>query len=165
MLWPWPGSLGQTHNHRCCKISLYRTAKMKTMNKWRLIVHHANSLGNHCASWMACRAFILECYQKWDHLGYWEAIFCLNSVLFYIIIVSVHAFFHTFWLLKIILKCRLYCIQNDRLWNTVLTKQSVNYSEYVGMRYLPRRVSKSLSKPNRQYLALLGGYLRPTNSD
>ena len=100
MLWPWPGSLGQTHNHRCCKISLYRTAKMKTMNKWRLIVHHANSLGNHCASWMACRAFILGFYQKWDHLGYWEAIFCVNSVLFYIMIVSVHAFFNTLRILN-----------------------------------------------------------------
>ena len=28
----------------------------------------------------------------------------------------------------------------------------------------PRHVTNSLTKPNRQYLALLGGYLRPTNS-
>jgi hypothetical protein len=66
---------------------------------------------------------------------------------------------------KNILKCRLHCIQNNRLCNTVPTKQSVNKPEYVRSRYPLRRVSNSLAKPNRQYLALLGAYLGPTYSD
>ena len=35
----------------------------------------------------------------------------------------------------------------------------------MGLIYPPRRVINSLTKQNSQYLALLGGYLRPTNSE
>jgi hypothetical protein len=36
---------------------------------------------------------------------------------------------------------------------------------FGSQRFHPRHVSNSLTKPNRQYLALLGGYLSPMYSD
>ena len=66
---------------------------------------------------------------------------------------------------KNLLRYRLYCIQKNRHCNTGPTQQSVSQSKYMGLRYLPRHVPNSLTKPNRQYLELIGGYLSPTNSD
>ena len=40
---------------------------------------------------------------------------------------------------KNILEYRVYCIQNDRLGHTVPTKQTVNWSEFRGPRYHPKR--------------------------
>ena len=38
--------------------------------------------------------------------------------------------------------------------NTVSLQKSIHWSETVGLRYPPRCVTKNLTKPNRQYLAL-----------
>ena len=65
-------------------------------------------------------------------------------------------------------KCRqiwVYCIQNDRLGHTVSTKQTVNWSEFVGLRYPTKRAWISLTKPNRQISARFVWYLSPMNSD
>ena len=44
-------------------------------------------------------------------------------------------------------------------------QQSINKSEFVRLRYPPRRETSSLPKPNCQYLVLLRGYPSPTNLD
>ena len=66
---------------------------------------------------------------------------------------------------KNILEYRVYCIQNDRLGHTVPTKQTVNWSEFRGPRYQPKRAWISLTKPNHQISARFGWYLGPLNSD
>ena len=65
----------------------------------------------------------------------------------------------------IFLKCRLYCIQNDRLCNAVPTKQSVNSSEYVRPRYPPRHAKYWRFGLVRLFDTRLGGYLSPRYSD
>ena len=59
----------------------------------------------------------------------------------------------------------VYYIQNDRLGHTVSMKLTINWSEFVGLRYPTKRAWISLPKPNRQISARFAWYLSPINSD
>jgi hypothetical protein len=58
-----------------------------------------------------------------------------------------------------------FIIFNDRLGPRVSTKQTINWSDFVGLRYPTKHAWISLTKANRQIWARFVGHLSPTNSD
>ena len=62
-----------------------------------------------------------------------------------------------------VFQIKVYCMQKNRLNNTVSTQQVIYLSEFMGFRYPPRSVKNRPTKPNRKYLSSLKEY--PKNLD